>query len=667
MGTNCVSLINELQKIWNEVGEPEKNRDKMLFDLEQECLEAYRKKVDQASRFRSQLRQAVADSESKLAHICASLGEQSLPMKQAKPINLKKELSTILPQLEMLQKKKSERMIQFKEIQDQIHSISKELCASTEDKSCIDESDLSLRRLEEFKTELHALEKEKSDRIKQVLDHLNTLQSLCVVLGIDLKTTINEINPSLNNSGSKTSISADTFNRLSNAVSRLREIKIQRLQKVQDLATTMVQLWNLMDISNDEQLPFHNVTRYIAASENEVTEPNFLSLESIKSTETEISRLQQMKANKIMEVLLKKRADLEQICKQAHMPTLVHGEFDLDVEKLESGAVDPLYLLEQVEHHISNAKEEAFSRKDILDKIDKWLAACEEETWLEEYNMDQNRYNAGKGTHLLLKRAEKARMLVNKIPAMVETLREKAIEWEQNRGVSFSYDDVSLLTMLDDYDILKHEKEIERQRQRDQKKLQGQLLAEQEARFGSKPSPLKSAKRHVKASSMGSNAKRSPLSATKLNNPHDHYNSGTHAKLHTDKKNLGRSNLSHKQHESSKTERGNRTTPYRKPLSPVSLSLSSNANVNSTKTRDPKTKLQNLIPLNKSLMAATLSKTLSFADEENLHTPKTMKQPMPSTPPTCLMKMAMIPSTPFVPHDANGVEYSFEEIRLQDK
>lgn len=64
------------------MGELEKDRDKMLFELERECLEAYRRKVDQASRFRAQLRQAVADSEAKLAHICASLGEQSLPMKQ---------------------------------------------------------------------------------------------------------------------------------------------------------------------------------------------------------------------------------------------------------------------------------------------------------------------------------------------------------------------------------------------------------------------------------------------------------------------------------------------------------------------------------------------------------------------------------------------------------
>lgn len=32
---------------------------------------------------------------------------------------------------------------------------------------------------------------------------------------------------------------------------------------------------------------------------------------------------------------------------------------------------------------------------------------------------DDNRYNAGRGAHLILKRAEKARALVNKLPGML--------------------------------------------------------------------------------------------------------------------------------------------------------------------------------------------------------------------------------------------------------
>ncbi|KAI3693292.1 hypothetical protein L6452_33126 [Arctium lappa] len=674
--TTCVSLITELQKIWDEVGEPEKDRDKMLLELEQECLEAYRRKVDQASRFRAQLVQAVADSEAELAHICASLGEQPLSMKQFEPSSLRKQLAAILPQLEMMQKKKSERKLQFTEILDQIHNISTEL--STEDKSCmpvIDESDLSLGRLEEFKTKLHALENEKSDRLNQVLGHLNTLHSLCVVLGMDFKNTISGIHPTLDNPGSKKSISTDTIGRLSNAVCRLTEVKIQRSQRLQDLATTMVELWNLMDISNEEQQPFQNFTCYIAASENKVTEPNALSSETIKFIETEISRLQQLKASKIKEVLLKKRMDLEQLCRQAHMPVVMHGAIDFSAETLESGAIDPLYLLEQVEFQISKVKEEASSRKDILEKIDKWLAACEEETWLEEYNRDHNRYNSGRGTHLLLKRAERSRILVDKIPAMVETLREKARSWEQKSGAAFSYDGVPLLSMLDDYDHLKHEKDLERQRLRDQKKLQGQLIAEQEVRFGSKPSPFKSGKKVVKAPSGGSNDRRNSVAGAMLKTLkhnqnalssnlnsllNNRYHNSGHAKIPAGKKNSGSSNLS------ATNEHEIQTASARKPLSPVSSSLLSNANVTSVNTCDQNRTIQKTLLINENAVAAaTPSKTLvSPADHEDyMKTPKTMIPSIPSTPATTSMRMAMTPSTPFVPRGADGVEYSFEEIR----
>lgn len=51
-----------------------------------------------------------------------------------------------------------------------------------------------------------------------------------------------------------------------------------------------------------------------------------------------------------------------------------------------SGLVDPSELLANIEAHITKAKEEAVNRKEIMDKIDRWLSACEEENWLEEYN-----------------------------------------------------------------------------------------------------------------------------------------------------------------------------------------------------------------------------------------------------------------------------------------
>ena len=38
-----------------------------------------------------------------------------------------------------------------------------------------------------------------------------------------------------------------------------------------------------------------------------------------------------------------------------------------------------------MDDQILKAKQQALSRKDILDKVEKWKHASEEENWLDEY------------------------------------------------------------------------------------------------------------------------------------------------------------------------------------------------------------------------------------------------------------------------------------------
>lgn len=51
--------------------------------------------------------------------------------------------------------------------------------------------------------------------------------------------------------------------------------------QLQDLAATMVELWNLMDTPVEEQQNFQNVTKNLAASEDEIIETNTLSLDFV--------------------------------------------------------------------------------------------------------------------------------------------------------------------------------------------------------------------------------------------------------------------------------------------------------------------------------------------------------------------------------------------------
>lgn len=78
--------------------------------------------------------------------------------------SLKTELRTILPQIEEMRKIKFDRKNQFIEVLRQIQSIRNEICwqdHSASNELAIDETDLSMKKLEEWHRELQALRKEK--------------------------------------------------------------------------------------------------------------------------------------------------------------------------------------------------------------------------------------------------------------------------------------------------------------------------------------------------------------------------------------------------------------------------------------------------------------------------------------------------------------------------
>ncbi|XP_019453234.1 PREDICTED: 65-kDa microtubule-associated protein 3-like isoform X1 [Lupinus angustifolius] len=681
---NCGSLLNELQIIWDEVGESETEKDRMLYELEQDCLEVYRRKVDQANRSRAQLRQEIADSEADLAAICSAMGERPIHIRQSdqNSRSLKEELARIRPELEEMWRRKSERINQFIEVQEQIRRISNEIYGPREDVSAIvDESDLSLRKLEELHRQLLALQVEKSECLKKVQDHLYTFNSLCSVLALDFREIVIGVHPSLGNAEGCKSVSYDTIKQLAIAIEEVRKVKLQRMQKLQDLATTMLELWNLMDTPIEEQQMFQNVTCNIAASEHEVTEPNSLSMDFINCVEEEVSRLEELKSSKMKELVLKKRAELEEICQKTHLALQVDSVVEYAVEAIESGSVDPASVLEQLELQVAQVKEEAFSRKEILEKVEKWLSACEEESWLEEYNRDENRYNAGRGTHLTLRRAEKARILVKKIPAMVDGLTSKTLTWEKDIGIGFTYDGTHLLSMLEDYTMLRQEKEQERRRQREMKKLQGQLTAEQEAKYGSKPSPTKlpSARKAPKLST-GSAANRriSVGGATIQTLKPDSYATPPSCSIKKTNKARQIEQQDYLDDDASYLSSARRGLDIagagsvfgspltRQPFTPISLSskVSSKSNVENgiddLNMHDTE-KFQKTIALNK-LPFTTPPKTAKAVDEEN-------PIPVATTPLTVSfpMNLTMTPAPKSVSFGGDLVqetEYSFEERRL---
>lgn len=74
----------------------------------------------------------------------------------------------------------------------------------------------------------------QSDRLQKVLEYVNEVHSLCGVLGLDFRKTVDEVHPSLHETGSgqSTNISNNTLEGLAQAVQKLKAERKLRIEKV---------------------------------------------------------------------------------------------------------------------------------------------------------------------------------------------------------------------------------------------------------------------------------------------------------------------------------------------------------------------------------------------------------------------------------------------------
>ncbi|KAF8674379.1 hypothetical protein HU200_048210 [Digitaria exilis] len=463
----------------------------MVRELEAECMRVYRRKVDEATGERALLHQSLAAGEAEIAALTAALGADNSPQHKVNKwtMSLTERVSSATSLLEELRAMKAERSRQFADIRSEIEKITAEIAGrsygyeGSPRASDVEEHDFTIRRLNEYKARLTNLQKEKSDRLHRVLEHVTEVHSLCDVLGEDFIAIVNEVHPGLHETadpGKPTSISDSTLGSLAQVVAMLTSEKAKRAAMLRDAVVPLVDLWELMDSPEEERRGFRKVTAVLNPDREEILSSGVLSVATIKKTEEEVERLTRLKAGRMKELVLKRRLELENICRSMHVEPDASTVPEKSIALIDSGLVNPSELMASIDEQIAKAREELQSRKDIMDRINKWLLACEEEQWLEEYNMDENRFSTGRIARLNSKRAEKARLIITKIPAIVDNLMSRTLAWESERKKPFLYDGARLLAVLEEHKQARLMQEEERRRLREQKKLRT-LLSEKEA------------------------------------------------------------------------------------------------------------------------------------------------------------------------------------------
>ncbi|EMS55811.1 hypothetical protein TRIUR3_20200 [Triticum urartu] len=459
-------VLGVQSELWGEIGPDELERDRMILQLEEDCLNVYRKKVEQTRKQKADLLQAMSLGEAEIEKILSALGErESFSRVEKLGGTLIEQLAKLEPVLDDLRRRRDERINEFLAVQLHIVRLQAEISGTINHGDpaapLVDETDLSTGRLAELKTQLNELQTEKNLRLQKIDSQIKCINEMCNMMSLDLKKTLYEVHPSFVELEriKSMSISDSTLDRLAGKLHALNQEKKQRLRKLQDLGSTLIELWSLMDTPLDEQKCFDHVTSLISVSPNTVMPQGCLAHDLIEKVEVEVKRLKHLKASKMKELVLKKMTQLEEIYRSVHMHIDSDHEWQILTELIDSGRADLSELLTDMDDRIAEARDLALSRKDILEKVEKWTSATEEEGWLGEYEGDQNRYNAGRGAHINLKRAEKARK--------------------------------RLLDSLEKYTSERQQKEEEKRRSRELKKLQEQFAAEQGAPYGAKPSPMR--------------------------------------------------------------------------------------------------------------------------------------------------------------------------------
>ncbi|CAN1223876.1 65-kDa microtubule-associated protein 5 [Linum perenne] len=261
--TTCGSLLRELEVMWDEIGEQDGERDRMLQQLEQECLDIYRRKVDMTRKHKAELAHSLVEEETEIANIISALGETATFSQRVKG-TLKQQLSVVGPVLQDLRQKKQARMSEFYETQMKIALICAEIAGNSlpnnPDDLQVDEHDLTVKRLGELKSHLKELLTEKvlqiivsgcpiylyslfllnvfcvfdfqNLRLHKVSSSIGKIHELSVVMSIDFSTTLTDLHPSLSDHTQPKSISNDTLARLTDMIQSLKQEKQERLHKV---------------------------------------------------------------------------------------------------------------------------------------------------------------------------------------------------------------------------------------------------------------------------------------------------------------------------------------------------------------------------------------------------------------------------------------------------
>ena len=436
----------QLEEIWDEVGYSPDERSTEIKDLIQKFREICDCKVAAEQHFAATYRQTISEAKEEVRQLSNALKvdvDPQLLSDDTPTQTLIDEHASLEVVLEGLRNTATTAKEDMQSCLTFLIETSNALGASIDPKWYDIESDLTMRRREQFHKKMDELRDALSTRTSAVIQLVRDCQQLIDDLRMDVQNDGSDLDRRIAGSLVRTNketyalvsqkrsetcvgINASALDDLTHRLAQLHAEKRRRKGLLQEMGAEIAILWEKLHINEEEQMAF---TMSVQG----------LSLETISKGETELKRLRALKSEMLVNLLEEARNTVKKLWELTNVKIEERRSFTPYYVRDESSMNDE--LLEKYEAYIQTLQIRMEQMKPILRLIERREVIVLERIQYEDLQKDPERLTQ-RGAALTKQLMAEERMAIRikrDLPKLTEKLTETLNEWKAVHQEDFQH------------------------------------------------------------------------------------------------------------------------------------------------------------------------------------------------------------------------------------
>uniref|UniRef100_A0A3P9AGS9 Protein regulator of cytokinesis 1a n=1 Tax=Esox lucius TaxID=8010 RepID=A0A3P9AGS9_ESOLU len=509
--------LNRLKAIWEEIGIPEDQRLQRTDVVKKHIKGLLDMMIAEEDRLRKRLMNSIETCRKELDVLCTDLQLPPFEEDEGRTmLQLEKDIRT---RLEVLMKQKSQRMKELKALYKQ----DRELC----DVMCLvpfsidTDSVPSLERLDEYRSYLVGLAKEKDRRHEEFVDIKRQIVG-CMEELDRLPDTSFERDVVCEDEEAFC-LSNDNIAALRLLLGQLEERKAENVRECDSYRRRIQELWERLRVPQEERE---------AMAEHRLHSRK----KNMNALQAEVERLEELKSQNLKEVMEAIRTELALFWEKCYYSLQQRQDFTPYIDDVFTEELLNLHEME-----LQSLKEHYENHRELFEGVTKW-----QESWtlfleLEKKATDPSRFNNRGGN--LLKEEKQRADLQKSLRKLEKSLKVQIDAWEEAQNREFLVNGQKFLQYVEaQWEVLRLEKErekIDRQQKKSQQMEQDLMYGTSvktpsKRRLAGTPTPGKARRLNATSSVSGATPNstlrsafggtvcrsplpRTPMSANKLN------------------------------------------------------------------------------------------------------------------------------------------------------